>query len=94
MAREPASEETQGQVDRLVSLLFEGVGPPNETIADVARNAGLGHETVRRLNRNPGGGSRSGPGFLVVAAIAKARNLSLDHLARRTFGDDPMSGAK
>lgn len=43
------------------------------------------HETVRRLCRNPDGVYRTSPGFFVVAALARARGLSLDWLAAETL---------
>jgi hypothetical protein len=81
MPRTAADAHTVDQVERLVRRLFEGLGRGGETIADVARRAELPHETVRRLFRNPGARNRSGPGFLIVAAIARARGVSLDELA-------------
>lgn len=86
MPRPCASVLTEQRVARLVDLLFEGLGGQGETIADVARSAGLEHETVRRLCRNPGGRYRTSPGFFVVAALARARGLSLDWLAAETLG--------
>ena len=70
---------------QLIDLLFRGLGDDGETVADIARRSGLGHETVRRLWRNPGGRKRTSPAFFVVAAIARARGVSLDELAEETF---------
>lgn len=72
----------------LVALLFRGVGDDGETIADIARRSELGHETVRCLWRNAGGRKRTSPAFFVVAAIARARGVSLDQLAEETL--DPI----
>lgn len=84
MGRRPGDEQSEKRVQRLVGLLLASVDDKNRTVADVATEAGLPHETVRRLRRNPGGKSRSGPGFFVVAALARAQGLSLDELAART----------
>ena len=80
MPRLKADTVSEQRVSRLVARLFDGLEASGETIADVARRADLGHETVRRLQCNPTGAKRSGPGFFIVAAIAKARNISLDQL--------------
>lgn len=86
--RRPASDTSERRVARLVDLLFRGLADEGKTIADVARSAGLEHETVRRLWRNPGGRFRSGPGFFVVAALARARGVSLDWLASESLSHD------
>ncbi|MGD9998631.1 MAG: XRE family transcriptional regulator [Ilumatobacteraceae bacterium] len=85
MPRPCATEASEARVALLVDMLFARVGDDGKTIADVAREAGLEHETVRRLCRNPGGGYRTSPGFFVVAALARARGLSLDWLAAETL---------
>lgn len=85
MPRPPADEEDDARVDRLVGLLFSGFEAERGSIADLARRANLGHETVRRLRRNPGPHLRAGPSFFVVAAIAHARGLSLDQIAEATI---------
>ena len=92
--RPRATDASERRVARLVDLLFRGLGDGSETIADVARSAGLEHETVRRLWRNPGGRRRSGPGFFVVAALARARGVSLDRLASESLSDDPLVGSE
>ena len=76
---------TERRVQHLLELLFRGLGEGDETVADVARRAGLGHETVRNLWRNPGMRRRTSPAFFVVAAIARARGISLDVLAAETL---------
>lgn len=81
MPRRAADIQSEERVQRMVHRLFDGLGHDGETVADVARRAELPHETVRRLLRNPGGRSRSGPGFFIVAAIARARGISLDAIA-------------
>jgi hypothetical protein len=86
MPRRAADERSERRVARLIDLLLGDVEGGGETIASIARAAGLDHETVRRLSRNPGGRMRSGPGFFVVAAIARARGVSLDWLAAETIG--------
>ena len=85
MPRPPANQQTDQRVDRLMNLLFDGIESSGDTIASLARRCGLGHETVRRLHRNPGGRLRTGPSFFVVASIARARGLSLDQLAERAM---------
>jgi hypothetical protein len=85
MARRAATTDTERRVARLVALLFEAYPRDRETIADLARRAGLKHETVRNLWLNPSGKYRSGPGFFVVASIANARDISLDWLAAETL---------
>lgn len=92
MPRPCASAASEQRVARLVELLFEGLGDQGDTIADVARGAGLEHETVRRLRRNPGGRYRTSPGFFVVAALARFRGLSLDWLAAETLGYESDPG--
>lgn len=85
MPRPCASASSEDRVARLVDLLFDGLGDQGKTIADVARDAGLGHETVRRLRLNPGGRYRTSPGFFVIAAVARAQGVSLDWLAAETL---------
>jgi hypothetical protein len=85
MPRQPADEEQDARVSRLVVQLFSGFEDERGSIADLARRANLGHETVRRLRHNPGPQLRAGPSFFVVAAIANARGLSLDQIAEATF---------
>jgi len=85
VGRRSATVASEGRVARLVELLFVGVRDDHGAIAEVARDAGLEHETVRRLMRNPGDRRRTSPGFFVVAAIARARGLSLDTLAAQTL---------
>lgn len=78
-----ASAETEERVDRLVRVLLGSLDAGSTTVAELARAAGLEHETVRRLWRNPGGRFRYGPGFFIVDALARAEGLSLDALAAR-----------
>lgn len=85
MPRLPASDASERRVARLVELLFKGFGDDGQSVAELARSSGLEHETVRRLWRNPGARKRSGPGFFVVAALAKARGVSLDWLASESI---------
>jgi hypothetical protein len=92
--RPAATDATERRVAILVDRLFSGVGDGSESVAAVARSAGLGHETVRRLWRNPGGRRRSGPGFFVVAAVARARGVSLDWLASESLRDDSLVGSE
>ena len=84
MPRPAATDLSERRVEHLVTLLFTDFPRDDETIAEVARAAGLAHETVRRLRLHPDGRDRSGPGFFVVAAIARARGISLDRLAEST----------
>ena len=86
MPRTPGTIESESRVALLVDTLFQGIGGDGDTVADLARRSGLRHETVRRLWRNPGGRKRTSPAFFVVAAIARARGLSLDQLADETLG--------
>ena len=81
MPRRRADIRTDQRVERLRAALFDGIEETGETIASIARRSGVGPETIRRLYRNPGPHLRTGPSFLVVAAIARARGLSLDTLA-------------
>lgn len=76
-----ADRQTDQCVERLRVMLFDGIEDDGESVASLARRCGLGHETIRRLYRNPGDSLRTGPTFFVVAAIARARGLSLDSLA-------------
>ncbi|MGE3326582.1 MAG: XRE family transcriptional regulator [Acidimicrobiia bacterium] len=84
MPRPPAVAVSERRVEHLVTMLFAEFGRDGETVADVARRSGLSHEAVRRLWRHPDGKDRSGAGFFVVAAIARARGISLDDLAEST----------
>lgn len=70
----------------LVDQLFVGVNDGEVTVAEIAKRAGLGYETVRSLLRGTSR-PRYGPGFFIVAAIAHARDLSLDALSSRANGD-------
>lgn len=81
MSRRRADQRTDQRAERLRVMLFDGIEDAGESVASIARRCDLGHETVRRLYRNPGGRLRTGPSFFVVAAIARARGLSLDYLA-------------
>ena len=76
-----ADQQTDQRVERLRVMLFDGIEDNGESVASLARRCDLGHETIRRLYRNPGKCLRTGPTFFVVAAIARARGLSLDSLA-------------
>ena len=78
-----ATQETDRRVAALLASLFVSLDAGDTTVADLARHAGLAHETVRRLWRNPGGRLRYGPGFFIVAALAEAQAMSLDELARQ-----------
>lgn len=85
MGRRPATVASEGRVARLTELLLGGLDLERGAIANLARDSGLEHETVRRLLRNPGARKRVSPGFFVIAAIARARRLSLDGLAAQTL---------
>ena len=85
MPRPAATAASEQRVARLVELLFEGAEDKGETPAVLADLTHLGHETIRRLWRHGGGRPRSGPGFFIVAAIARARGVSLDWLAEQTM---------
>lgn len=92
MPRTPATSKTEGRVLLLTEVLFRGLDDDGDTVAAVARRSGLGHETVRRLLRNPDNRRRTSPAFFVVASIARARGISLDQLADETLGpasDEP-----
>lgn len=92
MSRPCSSAETEQRVARLVDLLFEGLEEQGKTVADIAREAGLQHETVRRLRRNPGGRYRTSPSFFIVVALARASGLSLDWLAAETVDYQSEAG--
>lgn len=85
MPRPPATAASEQRVSRLVDVLFDGAEANGETPAVLADRSGLRHETIRRLWRHAGGRPRSGPGFFVVAAIARARGVSLDLLAHEAM---------
>ena len=85
MGRRPGTLTSEGRVARLVELLLGGLDQERGAVAALARDAGLRHETIRQLLRNPGGRKRISPAFFVVAAIARARGLSLDGLAAETL---------
>lgn len=87
VSRNKATEQDEERVARLVDALVGDVvsGASADTVASVAQRAGLGHETVRRLARNPDRRLRTGPSFFVVAAIARARSISLDGLASKVL---------
>ena len=87
MPRTPANDVSEQRVRRLVERLFDGFDEQPDTIADVARSAELPHETVRRLYKNPDSRNRSGPGFFIVEAIARARGISLDDLVDERSGN-------
>lgn len=87
MPRTPATDVSEQRVRRLVERLFDGFDDRTETIADVARSADLPHETVRRLYKNPDSRNRSGPGFFIVEAIARARGIPLGDLVKERTSD-------
>ncbi len=72
---------TEARVARLARLLFRSVDDGVLTVAQLARDARLEHETVRSLRVNPSQRQRYGPGFFIVAALARAQGLSLDAIA-------------
>ena len=77
MVREPL---TQKQIERgrlLGGILREARA--ERTMADVARQAGISVETLRKIE----GGRIPTPAFFTVAAITSALGLSLDGLLRR-----------
>lgn len=86
--RPAATVASEGRVSRLVELLFSGFSEERGAIASLASDARLEHETVRALLRNPGGRKRTSPAFFVVAAVARARGISLDVLAAETLDLD------
>lgn len=86
MPRPGATETSEARVQTLVSTLFDGFDRQAESLSDLAEAADLGYETVRSLLRPPARQLRSGPGFLVVASIARARGVSLDEIAAQIPG--------
>jgi hypothetical protein len=90
MGRPKGSEKSEQRVQRLVDGLFSGFPGPGESVASLASSASLRHETVRSLLKNPQSRRRAGPGFLVVARIAEARNVSLDALAASVLAVDAI----
>lgn len=83
MPRPPGTRATEARVRQLSSLLFAGVAEGTTTVAEIAREAGLRHETVRKLYASPTDSYRYGPGFFIVVSIARAQGLSLDTIVRR-----------
>ena len=83
MPRPSATHQTEQRVQRLLVELLRPLDSGEMTVAKLATEAGLGHETVRRLWRNPTGALRYGPGFFIVAALAAATNVSLDDLVMK-----------
>lgn len=77
----------------LVDALFEGIDD-SESLPETAEAAGVEYETVRSLLRPPTDRYRSGPGFFVVAAIARARGMSLDSIANQVPGLPPIRQRK
>jgi hypothetical protein len=75
-------------VERLLRRLFRGLDDGETSVAALAADAGLGHETVRRLWRNPSQGQRYSPAFFVIADLARAAGISLDALAQAAPRED------
>lgn len=90
MGRTQGTDESERRVQRLMDELFAGFPHPDETVATLATQTGLRHETVRNLLRNPAGRLRAGPGFLTVALIARARNVSLENLSSAAYPTSPI----
>lgn len=86
MPRPKASDVTEARVTRLVQVVLAPVIEDRLTVAALAREANLQHETVRRLLLNPSGKPRYGPGFFIISALARAQDLSLDYVAQRAEG--------
>lgn len=90
MPRPGATRESDERVRVLVGALFEGLDDAGESLAETAAAAGMEYETVRSLLRPGQRRLRAGPGFLVVASIARARGVSLDAIADQVPGLPPI----
>ncbi|MFZ3395618.1 helix-turn-helix domain-containing protein [Rhodococcus sp. 7Tela_A2] len=76
MVRLPLSPQQLAAGKRLGGLLREA--RRDRTLADVAASAGISPETLRKIET----GRLATPGFVTVAALARALALPLDDLAR------------
>ncbi|WP_116244464.1 helix-turn-helix domain-containing protein [Nocardiopsis sp. FIRDI 009] len=77
MVREPLTAD-QIQRGRLLGALLRDARA-DRTMVDVARQAGISVETLRKIE----GGRIPTPAFFTVAAVATALDVSLDDLLRR-----------
>ncbi|MEV2276513.1 transcriptional regulator [Nocardiopsis sp. CNR-923] len=87
MVREPLSADQIERGRLLGSLLRSARG--DRTMVDVARQAGISVETLRKIE----GGRIPTPAFFTVAAVATALDLSLDDLLRRVHEAVPETAA-
>ncbi|MCY9784855.1 helix-turn-helix transcriptional regulator [Nocardiopsis sp. EMB25] len=77
MVREPLTAD-QIERGRLLGALLRAARA-DRTMVDVARQAGISVETLRKIE----GGRVPTPAFFTVAAVATALDVSLDDLLRR-----------
>jgi DNA-binding phage protein len=75
MVRTPLTPEERERGERLGRLLREARG--RRSMADVAANAGLSAETLRKIET----GRAPTPAFFTVSALARVLGLSLDEVA-------------
>ncbi|MFI6577340.1 helix-turn-helix domain-containing protein [Nocardiopsis sp. NPDC050513] len=87
MVREPLSADQIERGRLLGSLLRSARG--DRTMVDVARQAGISVETLRKIE----GGRIPTPAFFTVAAVGTALDLSLDDLLRRVHEAVPRTAA-
>jgi len=91
--RTSASIDDSDATVRLAAELWKGwVGQcardgRTPTVADLSRLSGVHPETLRVLFKTDTPGTRSGPGFITVARIARAIDADLATVARVTLTD-------
>lgn len=78
--RPKASEASERLTQCIHQRLFEAASKRGMSNQDLADEAGLEYETVRRLRRPSGRGNRSGSSFITIALLAEAVGLNLQRL--------------
>jgi transcriptional regulator with XRE-family HTH domain len=86
MVREPLSIADRLRGERLGDLLREARGP--RSITDVALQAGISPETLRKIER----GRIPTPAFFTVVAVAGVLGLSLDALLAQVSTSETATG--
>lgn len=87
MVREPLSITDRLRGERLGDLLREARG--SRSITDVALQAGISPETLRKIER----GRIPTPAFFTVVAVARVLELSLDALLAQVSPPNTAAGA-